>query len=108
MTIRVFLVDDHALVRTGMRMILASEVDIEVVGEAETGEAALPEIRRLTPGHRDVDRLHVGLVLARIAEVVGADEDDACRRPGRPCGTVQKEQCQHKETTHDRFLQYVG
>ena len=49
MTIRVFLVDDHALVRTGMRMILASEVDIEVVGEAETGEAALPEIRRLTP-----------------------------------------------------------
>lgn len=49
MTIRVFLVDDHALVRTGMRMILASELDIEVVGEAETGEAALPEIRRLTP-----------------------------------------------------------
>ncbi|TDK33485.1 response regulator [Luteimonas terrae] len=49
MTIRVFMVDDHALVRTGMRMILANESDIEVVGEAETGEAALPQIRRLKP-----------------------------------------------------------
>jgi DNA-binding NarL/FixJ family response regulator len=49
MTIRVFIVDDHALVRTGMRMILSAEVDIEVVGEAETGELALPLIRRLRP-----------------------------------------------------------
>lgn len=49
MTIRVFIVDDHALVRTGMRMILSAEVDIEVVGEAESGEAALPLIRRLMP-----------------------------------------------------------
>lgn len=49
MTIRVFLVDDHALVRAGMRMILSSEVDIEVVGEAESGELALPLIRRLKP-----------------------------------------------------------
>lgn len=49
MTIRVFMIDDHALVRTGLRMILASEADIEVVGEAESGEAALPEIRRLAP-----------------------------------------------------------
>ena len=49
MTIRVFLVDDHALVRAGMRMILAGETDIEVVGEAESGEEALPQIRRLKP-----------------------------------------------------------
>lgn len=49
MTIRVFMVDDHALVRTGLRMILANEDDIEIVGEAESGEAALPEIRRLVP-----------------------------------------------------------
>jgi two-component system invasion response regulator UvrY len=49
MTIRVFMVDDHALVRTGMRMILSAQVDIEVVGEAETGEAALPQIRKLKP-----------------------------------------------------------
>ena len=49
MTIRVFMVDDHALVRTGMRMILSAETDIEVVGEAESGEEALPQIRKLKP-----------------------------------------------------------
>ncbi len=49
MTIRVFVVDDHALVRAGMRMILSGETDIEVVGEAENGEEALPRIRKLKP-----------------------------------------------------------
>lgn len=49
MTIRVFLIDDHALVRTGMKMILSKEVDIDVVGEAESGESALPQIRQLKP-----------------------------------------------------------
>jgi two-component system invasion response regulator UvrY len=49
MTIRVFVVDDHALVRAGMRMILSGETDIEVVGEAECGEDALPQIRKLKP-----------------------------------------------------------
>lgn len=44
MTIRVYLVDDHALVRTGMKMILSGETDIEVVGEA-----ALREVRQLLP-----------------------------------------------------------
>jgi DNA-binding NarL/FixJ family response regulator len=42
-------VDDHALVRVGMRMILSAETDIEVVGEADSGEDALPQIRRLKP-----------------------------------------------------------
>lgn len=49
MTIRVFIVDDHALVRTGMRMILSAETDIEVVGDVDTGEQALPLIRKLKP-----------------------------------------------------------
>ena len=49
MTIRVYLVDDHALVRTGMKMILSGETDIEVVGEAETGEDALRDVRQLLP-----------------------------------------------------------
>ena len=49
MTIRVFVVDDHALVRAGMRMILSGETDIEVVGEADCGEDALPLIRKLVP-----------------------------------------------------------
>ena len=49
MNIRIVLVDDHALVRTGMRMILAAEPDMQVIGEAESGELALPLIRALKP-----------------------------------------------------------
>ncbi|MBS0231495.1 MAG: response regulator transcription factor, partial [Proteobacteria bacterium] len=49
MPIKVFIVDDHALVRTGFRMILEGDGDIEVVGEADSAESALPEIRRLRP-----------------------------------------------------------
>lgn len=49
MTIRVFLIDDHALVRTGMRLILKHEVDIQIVGEADNGEEALQRIRQLKP-----------------------------------------------------------
>jgi DNA-binding NarL/FixJ family response regulator len=49
MTIRIFLVDDHALVRTGLKMILADQADMEVVGEADSGEEALPVIRKLKP-----------------------------------------------------------
>ena len=49
MTIRVYLIDDHALVRTGMKMILTGEVDMEVVGDADNGEDALRQIRSLKP-----------------------------------------------------------
>lgn len=49
MAIRVFLVDDHALVRTGLKMILAGQPDMEVVGEAESGDQALPLVRKLQP-----------------------------------------------------------
>lgn len=47
--IRAYLIEDHALVRAGMRLILSNEMDIEVVGDAETGEEALPELRKLKP-----------------------------------------------------------
>src|SRR5690606_30682902 len=49
MAIRVFLVDDHALVRTGIRMLLEGEDGIEVVGEAASGEEALAAVRRMQP-----------------------------------------------------------
>jgi DNA-binding NarL/FixJ family response regulator len=47
--IRVYLLDDHGLMRAGYRMILEPEADIEVVGEASCAEDALPQIRRLKP-----------------------------------------------------------
>jgi len=49
MTIQVFIVDDHALVRAGMRMIVSTQDDMQVIGEAENGEDALMQIRRLKP-----------------------------------------------------------
>jgi DNA-binding NarL/FixJ family response regulator len=48
-TIRVLLVDDQQLVRTGFRMILEGEPDIEVVGEAPDGHQAIDAARRLRP-----------------------------------------------------------
>jgi DNA-binding NarL/FixJ family response regulator len=47
--IRVLLVDDQSLVRTGFRMILRDEPDIEVVGEAADGRAAVEAAGRLRP-----------------------------------------------------------
>src|SRR4051812_23953151 len=49
MPIRIAVVDDQALVRTGLRMILESEPDLVVVAEAETGLGALHEVRRTRP-----------------------------------------------------------
>ena len=47
--VRVLIVDDQALVRTGFRMILEVEPDLEVVGEASDGREAIDEARRLAP-----------------------------------------------------------
>ena len=49
MTVRVLLADDHALARTGLRMVLDAEPDIEVVGEAATGRQAVHSAGRLAP-----------------------------------------------------------
>ena len=49
MTIRVFLLDDHEIVRRGVRDLLEAEDDIEVVGEASTGEEALARVEVARP-----------------------------------------------------------
>ncbi len=49
MTIRVLVADDQALVRGGFRMILESQKDIAVVGEAGTGREAISRARELDP-----------------------------------------------------------
>ena len=46
---RVLLVDDHAVVRKGLRALLEHESEVEVVGEAEDGEKALHAADRLRP-----------------------------------------------------------
>ena len=47
--IRVVVADDQALVRVGCRTLLEAEADIEVVGEADTGSAALTVVRAESP-----------------------------------------------------------
>ncbi len=47
--IRVIVADDHTLVREGVRMILAKESDLEVVGEASDGQQALGLVENLKP-----------------------------------------------------------
>jgi two-component system response regulator NreC len=49
MTTRILLVDDHAVVRSGLRMLLENEEDIEIVGEAENAAGAMEAAMILKP-----------------------------------------------------------
>jgi len=49
MPLRILIVDDHTLVRAGLRALLEPAPDVEVVGEAEDGLAALEQVRALRP-----------------------------------------------------------
>jgi two-component system, NarL family, response regulator NreC len=47
--IRVMIVDDHAILRAGLRMLVNAQADMEVVSEAPDGEKAVQEIREIRP-----------------------------------------------------------
>ena len=47
--IRIFMADDHAIVRKGLRTLIESESDMEVVGEASDGVEAVLKVRSLQP-----------------------------------------------------------
>ena len=53
--IRILIVDDHAVVRKGLAMVLRLESDLEVIGEAENGVAGLATAQRLNPDIALVD-----------------------------------------------------
>jgi NarL family two-component system response regulator LiaR len=59
--IRVLLVDDHAIVRDGIRSLLATEPDIRVVGEAGDGQEAISQAERLRPDVLLMDLVMPGL-----------------------------------------------
>ncbi len=58
MAIRLLLVDDHAVVRSGLRMLIEAEPDFEIVGEAGSASEALNLVTRLNP---DVTLMDIGL-----------------------------------------------
>ncbi|NJC97944.1 MAG: DNA-binding response regulator [Anaerolineales bacterium] len=47
--LRIFIADDHAIVREGLRSLLATEPDLELVGEANDGVQAVDKVRALKP-----------------------------------------------------------
>lgn len=47
--IKLVLADDHAVVRSGLRMLLQAQPDMEILGEAESGTQALAQVRSLHP-----------------------------------------------------------
>jgi two-component system response regulator NreC len=49
MTIRLLLVDDHAVVRSGLKMLLENERDVQIIGEASSASEAMEAALRLKP-----------------------------------------------------------
>ena len=76
MTIRVLVADDQAMVREGLRMILDLEDDIEVVGEAGDGQAALRAVAEHRPD--------VVLMDIRMPGMNGLEATERLLHGGRP------------------------
>jgi two-component system response regulator DevR len=78
-TIRIFLLDDHEIVRRGVRDLLESEPDLVVVGEASTEEEALRRVPALDPDVAVLDvRLQEGDGIAVCREIRSHHPRTAC------------------------------
>lgn len=58
MAIRILIADDHRILRAGLKSLLTSDANLEVVGEATTGEEALQAVVRLRP---DIVLMDIGM-----------------------------------------------
>jgi DNA-binding NarL/FixJ family response regulator len=79
MTIRIFVLDDHELVRTGLQTLLECEEDMEVVGQAATAQLGLQQIGELQPDVAILDvRLPDGSGIEVCREIRSLYPDIAC------------------------------
>ncbi len=96
--IRILLADDHALVRQGFRLILETQPDMEVVGEAANGREAVELAQRLSP---DVVIMDVGM-----PEMGGIE---ATRRLAQCCSrTAVLALSMHKDSVYVREILRAG
>ena len=75
--IRVLVVDDHEVVRQGLRFVLEQEPDVEVVGECADGHAAVAAIRAVEPDVVLLDLVMPGLDGLGVLRAI----EDRPRRP---------------------------
>lgn len=80
MTIRLLLVDDHTVVRSGLRMLLENEADFEILGEAGTGREAIALAESLRP---EVVLMDIGL-----PDVTGIDATKDIKQKQPQCAIV--------------------
>ncbi len=79
MSIRIYVLDDHELVRTGLQTLLECEEDMEVVGQAATAQQGLEEICSLLPNVAILDvRLPDGSGIEVCREIRSRCPDIAC------------------------------
>lgn len=71
--LRVFLADDHTIVRNGLRLLIDSQADMEVVGEAADGKSAVSGIQASQPDVAVLDISMPGLGGAEAAERIRRD-----------------------------------
>jgi NarL family two-component system response regulator LiaR len=87
--IRVIIVDDHAMTRVGLRFFLTAYADLELVGEADSGEAALALCHQAQPdvilmdmvmpgmdGPQTIRHIHQSFPQVRILVLTSFDQDD--------------------------------
>ena len=90
--IRVLLVDDHPVVRQGLRALLSTQDGIDVVGEAGDGEGAVAAAERLSPDVVLMDVVMPAMdgveALRRIAETTSRGEASFNRKPLAPASTA--------------------
>jgi DNA-binding NarL/FixJ family response regulator len=76
MTIKVILVDDHAVVRAGFNMLLSMEDSIEIIAEAETGEQAISTYQEKPPDVLVMDLSMPGMGgLEAIKRIIARDSN---------------------------------
>ena len=76
MSIRILLVDDHPIVRSGLRAVLETEPDLEVVGEADGGERGINLARKLRPDVVVTDLLLPDLDGVAVTERIRAERPE--------------------------------